>query len=130
MSVHFRADESGRVLPTHAEAVLEVTEEYTVKVPVASKPEPAAAKPAAAAGRPDRADNILADDDDFNTDDSSLTQVQLCQRLGLQGEGGEAMLFLVMPSSAYKASMAKRTGLQGAGLEPAACVLGQHLSAA
>ena len=36
MSVHFRADESGRILPTHAEAVLDVIEEYNVSVPVAN----------------------------------------------------------------------------------------------
>lgn len=38
MSVHFRADESGRLLLTHAESVLDLTEEYTVKLPVAAKP--------------------------------------------------------------------------------------------
>ena len=39
MSVHFRADESGRVVPSHAEAVLDVVEEYTVQVPVAAAEE-------------------------------------------------------------------------------------------
>ena len=37
LSVHFRADDSGRLTPSHAEAVVDVLEEYTVKVPVASK---------------------------------------------------------------------------------------------
>ncbi|KAK9813694.1 hypothetical protein WJX73_003926 [Symbiochloris irregularis] len=77
MSVHFRADESGLVKPTHAEAVLEVTEEYTVKVPVATEPDPAATKSKPAATKRDRADNILADEDDGDSGDGSSTREEV-----------------------------------------------------
>lgn len=59
MSVHFRADESGRIIPTSAEAAVDVTEEYTVKVPVSSKA-PHAAEVAANATSDDEACLALA----------------------------------------------------------------------
>lgn len=85
MSVHFKADESGRVTPSHAEAVLEVTEEYTVKVPVAAKPDPVTAKPKPGANRPDRADNVLADDDEDEADEADAEDSGLAE-VGLSGD--------------------------------------------